>query len=145
MTSSSHERDVGDKRPYPQIDWIVATNFRHLPKGRWLPIAVTYDLNAAPSPEESSSWFADLNWLDPDLHRRVNVPSIFKNPPSVLENKPFPFCTLLVDRDFLSQLVLDPGWNRTILQAEVGPPLNDEAARAFAARPSTGATSTGGR
>ena len=145
MTKSSHTRDFDGRRPYPQIDWIVATNFRHLPEGRWLPIAVTYDLNAAPSPEESLPWFAELNWLDPDLHRGVNVPPIFKSPPSVLEKKPFPFCTLLVDRKFLSRIVLDAGWNRTILQAEVGPPLSDEAARAFAARPLTGATSTGGR
>ena len=67
-----------------------------------------------------------------DLHRGVNVPPIFKDPPRVLQKKTFPFCTLLVDRDFLKRIVLDPGWNRTILQAEVGPPLSDDAARSFA-------------
>ena len=132
MTNSSHAREFGSSRPYPQIDWILATEFRHLPEGRWLPIAVEYDLNAAPSPEDSLPWFADLNWLDPDLHRGVRVPPIFKDPPSVLQKKPFPFCTLLVDRKFLSRIVLDKGWHRTILQAEVGPPLSDEAAREFA-------------
>lgn len=145
MTSSSHARTFDGSRPYPQIDWILATEFRHLPQGRWLPIAVEYDLNAAPSPEDSMQWFADLNWLDPDLHRGANVPPIFKDLPRVLQKKPFPFCTLLVDRDFLNRMVLDPGWNRTILRAEVGPPLNDKAARAFAARPSTDVQSTGGR
>lgn len=133
MTKSSQERKSGGGRPFPQIDWILATGFRHLPEGRWLPVAVEYDLNVAPSPEVSQRWFADLNWLDPDLHPAVNVPTIFKDPPVVLQRKPFPFCTLLVDRDFLSRIVLDPGWNRTILQAEVGPPLSDEAARGFAA------------
>ena len=136
MTSSLHAREVSDSRPYPQIDWILATEFRHLPEGRWLPVVVEYDLNAAPNPEVSMSWFADLNWLDPDLHGGVDVPPIFKDPPSVLQRKPFPFCTLLVDREFLGRIVLDPGWNRTILQAEVGPPLSDEAARSFAADPS---------
>jgi hypothetical protein len=131
MAISRTKRGFSGKRPHPQIDWLLATGFRHLPAGRWLPIAVQYDLNEAPSPEDSLPWFTDLTWLDPDLHRGVNVPPIFKSPPTVLQKKPFPFCTLLVDRDFLKRLVLDPGWNRTILQAEVGPPLSDETARDF--------------
>ncbi len=145
MTSSSHAREFGGSRPYPQLDWILATELRDLPEGRWLPVAVEYDLNAAPSPEVSLPWFAALNWLDPDLHGGVNVPAIFKKPPSALRSKAFPFCTLLVDREFLSRIVLDPGWNRTILQAEVGPPLSDEAARLFAAHPSADTTSMEGR
>ena len=132
MAKSSRSRISSDKRPYPQIDWILATEFRHLPQGRWLPVIVEYDLNAAPSPEDSLPWFVDLSWLvDPKLHRGVNVPPIFKDPPRILQKKAFPFCTLLVDRDFLKRIVLDPGWNRTILQAEVGPPLSDDAARSF--------------
>lgn len=131
MTKSSRARESGGKRPYPQLEWILATEFRHLPEGRWLPIVVEYELNAAPSPEVSLQWFAGLSWLDPDLHRGVDVPPIFKSPPAVLQKKAFPFCTLLVDRDFLRRIVLDPGWNRTILQAEVGPPLSDDAARPF--------------
>ena len=131
MTSSLHARAFGGSRPYPQIDWILATNFRHLPQGQWLPIVVEYDLKAAPNTEVSQRWFADLNWLDPDLHSGVSVPPVFKDPPKVLQKKPFPFCTLLVHRDFLSRIVLDKGWNRTILQAEVGPPVSDEAARDF--------------
>jgi hypothetical protein len=131
MSRSSHARKSGGRRPYPQIDWILATGFRHLPEGRWLPVAVEYDLNAAPSPEDSMRWFADLNWLDADLRGGVNVPPIFKDPPSILERKPFPFCTLLVDRKFLKLIADDAGWNRTILRAEVGPPLSDEVARAL--------------
>lgn len=131
MTRPSHEPESGGGRPYPQLDWILATGFRHLREGRWLPVAVEYDLKAAPSPEASLPWFADLNWLDPDLRDGVNVPLIFKSPPNVLVEKPFPFCTLLVDRKFLSQIVLDPGWRQTILQAEVGPPLSDELAKAL--------------
>lgn len=138
MTRSSHAREPDGGRSYPQLDWILATGFRHLPKGQWLPVAVEYDLTVAPSPEVSIRWFADLNWLDPDLHPAVNVPTIFKNPPVVLQRKPFPFCTLLVDRDFLERIARDAGWNRTILRAEVGPPLSDEAARAFAAELSNG-------
>jgi len=140
MAKPSHERQFGGSRPYPQIDWILATGFRHLPEGRWLPVVVKYDLNAAPSPEASLPWFAGLNWLAADLHRGVSVPPIFKDPPSVLQMKPFPFCTLLVDRDFLSRIVRDKGWHRTILQAEVGPPLSDKVARALA-HSSTDATS----
>ena len=77
-------------------------------------------------------WFAELNWLDPKLHGGVNVPPIFKDPPSILQGKSFPFCTLLVDREFLERIADDAGWNRTILRAEVGPPLSDEVARALA-------------
>lgn len=144
MAKPSHEREFGDSRPYPQIDWILATEFRHLPQGRWLPIVVEYDVNAAPSPEASLPWFADLSWLDPDLHRGVRVPPIFKNPPSVLDRKAFRFCTLFVDREFLGRIVRDLGWKRTILQAEVGPPLSDDAAREFG-DPPTDATLKKGR
>lgn len=140
MTNSSHAREFDGTRPYPQLDWILATDFRHLPEGRWLPVVVEYDLNAAPDLESSLPWFAELNWLESELHRGVSVPAIFKKPPNVLRGKPFPFCTLLVDRKFLGRLVLDRGWNRTILQAEVGPPLSDDAAGALA-RPATGAES----
>jgi hypothetical protein len=30
MAKSSRTREFSGKRPYPQIDWILATGFRHL-------------------------------------------------------------------------------------------------------------------
>jgi len=115
------------RRQYPQLDWLIETKARIFAKGNWLPIIVKYDA----SPERSLEWFTELSWLATDLHRGVRVPAIFKveNLPSALKGKPFPFCTLLVDSEFLKRILRDKGWNRTILQAEVGPVLNDAAAR----------------
>jgi hypothetical protein len=54
----------------------------------------------------------------------IRIPELFVEPPKLLAKaKQFGFCVVLVHRKQVDALLDSPEWNRTILRAELGPPV----------------------
>ncbi len=115
------------RRPFqPDLDRAIATNYAYLRDGEWLPLLVEFDPKAAPteSPGGQWQWFVDRDWLPHSFKDEVMVPALFRDlPRGLVETPGFRYCVLLVHRKAAATLVERGEWRQTILQAELGAPM----------------------
>lgn len=130
MTTSTGHRDLSPpNRNYPDLDWVLATELRHLRPGDWIPLLVEFDASAIPPDpdieiETELNAFLSLRWLPEGLRGSVYVPEIFFNPPAILTQSKFPFSVMWIWRDQLSDVIRQIGWSAVIVQVDLGPPRN---------------------
>ncbi len=131
MQSKAKQRDDAPARwTDPLLDWAIATNFRHVRPGRWLPLLVEFDAEALARETHDDALtplqrFAGLKWLDARSRLAVRVPELFRKPPRVLATiHNFHFGVLLVDRARAREIIAGPGWQNTIVGVSLGPPLD---------------------
>jgi hypothetical protein len=111
------------------LDWAIDTKFRYLREGDWLPLLVRFKPPAAEDEEAGSlERFIRLDWLNKSFENDVVIPDLIrraiKRTPSLRQSKQFDFCVLWVRRVRMTDLALDASWKRTILSADLGPPIN---------------------
>ncbi len=126
--SATNVHDAEVRRPFqPDLDRAIATNFAYLGNGEWLPLMVEFDPKGAPTESHGGQWqwFVDRDWLPHTLKHEVMVPALFRELPSGLVEMPgFRHCVLLVNRKAAASLVERSEWRQTILQAELGVPMD---------------------
>jgi hypothetical protein len=126
--STTNVHGEGVRRPFqPDLDRAIATNFAYLCDGEWLPLMVEYDPKAAPTESHGGQWqwFVDRDWLPHTFKEEVLVPALFRELPRGLVEMPgFRHCVLLVHRKAVASLVERGEWRQTILQAQLGVPMD---------------------
>ena len=130
-TRGSGTRDLdGHKRPTsPELDWALATRFRHLRDGAWVPLLVTFSL---PPPRDDEAHlsamerFSSLGWLGDQFRseRTVRIPEFMRRLARSEPPSPLDFYVLYVRKQSLDDVSKDLGWLATIDYATLGPPIS---------------------
>ena len=127
---SSHE--PAGRTAQPELDWAIATNFTYLRDGEWLTLLVEFEPKGlrVESDETDLNAFTRLQWLSDDprtLDDALLVPYHFTAeglPPVLKVERKFNFCVLLLHRKSAAALCRSGPWQRTILRAQLGPPID---------------------
>ena len=136
--SDSHRTPSGPAQPY--LEWALATRFSYLRDGDWIPLLIEFSADVArrsggDDKLTALAAFATRRWLHDDprtLDDKFLIPDVFSTPPALLKRAfEFNFCIGLIRRDVdvVRELIGADGWKRTVLRAELGPPV-DSAGRA---------------
>jgi hypothetical protein len=134
MPIDSRHRSPEPKTPaQPYLDWAVATRFTYLREGPWLPVLVEFNrdepsirtgISTGQTPLQA---FAELKWTGHEKESLINtirIPDLLTNKAGILSAaKDFCLCAVLIHQDRAAAFLESPGWRRTILRAEVGPPV----------------------
>lgn len=129
---SSSELEPPSRPAQPYLQWARATDFSYLRDEPWLPLLVEFNPSELPTVHGQTPLqvFASRTWLSKDprtLDEEFVVPEVFSKLPSVLaKSKELTFCVVLVKRDeaVLRKFTETDPWRRTVLRANLGPPIN---------------------
>lgn len=132
-SSSGRQPPIVPSQPY--LEWARATDFTYLRTGTWLPLLVEFDPKALPLEHGKTPLqvFASRTWLNHDpaaLDNEFIVPESFVQlPPVLAKSTALTFCVVLVklDATVVQSLVTSKEWQRTIISAHVGPPVDLQA------------------
>ncbi|HUP05658.1 MAG TPA: hypothetical protein VMU47_00795 [Caldimonas sp.] len=129
-------REAPGRAAQPYLDWALATGFRYLREGQWIPLLIEFDAKEAVRTSRNERLnalgaFVERTWLSNDPERELNdkfiVPELFGKPEGLLSRQQkFNFCVALIRRDVdvVRSLTARPGWQRTIVRLDIGPPVD---------------------
>ena len=124
----SHSEEPTPSPHGPYFDWALATNFRYMRKGEWLPMFIEFRLDAVPTEADDATplqRFTRLQWFVQEWNNEVRVPDLFAQLPTFLNSDArLNFCVLMVKRDRARDVIADAGWAQTIANVVVGPPVD---------------------
>jgi Subtilase family len=123
------EKDLvgSPRRPsQPDLNWAIATGFIYQRPGDWLPLLVEFDpaKTFGETPAARWQWFVQREWLPPTLKDGVTVPLAFRQLPiASIKGADLSVCVLLVRKELIGGLLASEEWTKTIVRAELGPPV----------------------